>query len=222
MHEDNTQRKLAEDEMHKQLAEKELLLREVHHRVKNNINNIENLLFLQADAANNAEAKAALQACITRINGTRVLYDKLLLSGNYQEISFKSYVESLLDSIAAVFDIGGNVTIKRQITDFAIDAKKVIPIGIVINELMTNAFKYAVTGSDGGSVAISFEKSGPDATLVIEDNGRGFDAIPGEDAGAGGCSGMGLTIVKMLVEQMQGTFTVLNENGTKNVIRFKI
>ncbi len=216
--EDITDRKEAEMEIQKQLTEKEVLLREVHHRVKNNIATIESLLSLQAGSTAHAVVKAALQDTISRVQGMRVLYDRLLMNKELREVSSKNYAENLIDSIATVFDSGKNVTIEKHISDFEIDAGKAFTIGIILNELLTNVFKYAFGDSEDGLVSVSIEKDDNEVTLVIKDDGIGFD----ERALQNKAPGFGLTIVKMLTEQLQGTITFKNDNGTHTILEFPI
>ncbi len=210
--------KLSEEEIKKQLEEKEILLREVHHRVKNNIANIESLLLLQSNSITNKEAKVLLQESIGRVKSIRILYDKLLLTKDYHEISIRAYIENLIDSIASVFNVEKWITINKEITDFLIDSKRAISIGIIINELLTNVFKYAFAGRDNGNVLILMEKEKNRVTLIIEDNGIGID----KESSLIKSTGLGLTLVKMLIEQLQGTYSVENKNGTKSIINFEI
>ncbi|PKL15804.1 MAG: hypothetical protein CVV49_19555 [Spirochaetae bacterium HGW-Spirochaetae-5] len=215
---DITERKQAGEEIQKQLREKETLLREIHHRVKNNIGNIEGFLILQDEATNNPEAKSAIKSAIVRVQSMRILYDKLLLSKDLHEISMKEYIEDLIDSLHDVFDKKDMIIIEKQISNFSILSKQAVTIGIIINELLTNVYKYAFKERDKGVVSISIKKSENKVTLIIQDNGIGIDeGIPGSKS-----SGFGLTIVKMLVEQLNGTYSIVNENGTKSVIQFEV
>ena len=217
-HTDITRRKLIEKENQKQLAEKELLLREVHHRVKNNIANIVNLLSFQVDTSSNMQVKSALKDAASRVQSMRILYDRLLVSEDLREISVKNYVDSLIDSLVKVFFDMKNISIKRTISDFNIATKKAVIIGIIINELLTNVFKYAFKNRDQGSVLVSLEKIDKQVVIIIQDNGIGIE----ERAGGELSTGFGLTIVKMLVEQLNGTKSVVNECGTKTVIQFEL
>ena len=145
---DITKRKQVEEEIKKQLTEKETLLREVHHRIKNNIATIESFLSLQAGSTANAEVKAMLQDAISRVQSMRVLYDKLLLRKELNEISIKNYVESFVDSLVMFFDSENKIIIEKHIADFEVDTRKAVSIGIIINELLTNVFKYAFKDRD--------------------------------------------------------------------------
>jgi len=215
---DITKRRQAEEEIKRQLSEKEILLKEVHHRIKNNIASIEGLLSLQAASTHNVEVKAALNESISRIQSIRVLYEKLMISNNYQDVSIKNYIDSLIDSLVEVFPDSINVSIERNIKDFTLSSKKAIPVGILINELMTNVFKYAFNNKDRKNVIIEIMKSENQVTLIIKDNGIGInDKIDGNKS-----PGFGLTIVRMLAEQLKGTFTMENDNGTKSVLKFLV
>ncbi|MBK8397159.1 MAG: PAS domain-containing protein [Leptospiraceae bacterium] len=215
---DISERKNAEVEIRKQLSEKEILLKEVHHRIKNNIASIEGLLSIQADSTSNEEVKIILQESITRIQSTRILYEKLLISKDYQELSIKNYIDSLIDSLFSVFPESKNIIIQKNITDFVLNSKKVIPVGIIINEVMTNIFKYAFKDNSNPIVKIELKKIENHITLTIQDNGIGIE----ERVEANTSPGFGLTLVRMLAEQLNGTYTIENDNGTKSVLKFEI
>ncbi|TVR85430.1 MAG: PAS domain S-box protein [Spirochaetaceae bacterium] len=216
--EDITERKQAEEEIQRQLAEKENILREVHHRIKNNMAQVEGLLLLQADSTDNPHAQSALQEAISRVRSIRVVYDKLLIGNDYQDLSVKDYVESLVASIVAVFAERRNISIETRLADFALSSQRLIPVGIIINELLTNTFKYAFTGRKDGKVVIQLDKNETHATLSIEDDGVGLD-----DGGTADTStGFGLSIVQMLVEQLNGAYSVEINGGTKSVVEFEL
>ncbi len=215
---DVTNRKQTEKEIQRQLQEKDLLLKEIHHRVKNNITNIEGMLSLQVNSQSNRDVQLVLHNAISRIRSMRVLYEKLLITENYQDIPIKKYTESLIDLIVAIFSESVNVTIKKKIQDFSLVAKKAISVGIIINELLTNAFKYAFLNRNDNSISILIERKENIVTLIIHDNGIGYDY----KIAATESRGLGLTIVRMLVNQLQGYFTCEKENGTKIVVQFEI
>ena len=206
-----------EEEIQKQLSEKEILLKEIHHRVKNNIANIEGLLSMHADSQSNPEVRSALKDAILRVQSMRVLYDNLLIGKDYHEVNLLKYAESLIDSIVSVFSGSGKITIEKKIADFTLPAKKAISVGIIINELLTNVFKYAFKGRESGLVSINLEKKGNTATLTVHENGIGID----EKIQSNKSSGLGMMLVKMLTEQLNGTCSIRNDNGTKSVIQFE-
>ncbi|MEX2444015.1 MAG: PAS domain S-box protein [Alkalispirochaeta sp.] len=215
---DITDRKHAQEEIRRQLTEKEILLKEVHHRIKNNMAQIEGLLSIQADSTDNDEVAAGLQGAISRVGSIRVLYEKLLIGTGYHEVSMKDYAESLVDALVAVFGKQKNVTVEKDIADFALSSKSAIPVGIILNELLTNALKYAFLGRERGHVLVHLEKTNLRVTLTVRDDGIGSD----QRFVANKTPGFGLTIVKMLTEQLQGTFNVANDGGRKTVLTFEV
>ncbi|MDA3900004.1 MAG: sensor histidine kinase [Spirochaetes bacterium] len=204
--------------MKTQLSEKINLLQEVHHRVKNNISNIEGLLSLQAVSSENPEVKMALQDSVSRVQSMRILYDRLLIGKDYRDVPVKAYLESIIDSLRDVFANVKNVVVKKNISEFSITSKKAVSVGMIINELITNIYKYAFIDRNEGMITISIEKDGNTVTLAVRDNGIGIEKrTDGKLA-----SGFGLTIVKILVEQLKGTYGIKNDNGTKSVVKFDL
>ena len=130
----------------------------------------------------------------------------------------KSYIEGLLDSLLAVFPESKKVSIKREIADFTVSSQKAVSVGIIVNELFTNIFKYAFEGKDGGKVLIELTKTDNHVRLAIADNGIGIDErIIGNKS-----PGFGLSLVKMLSEQLYGSYTVESVNGTRSVLEFEL
>lgn len=215
---DITERKRAEEEIQRQLALKDTLLKEVHHRIKNNMAQIENLLLIQADSAGSADVKTALKQATSRVRSTRTLYEKLLIGKDYVEVSMKEYLEGLIDLLVEVYDDQSDVSIERSIVDFPLGPKKAIPIGIILNELLTNVFKYAFHGRSTGRISIVLERTTTGGTLIVQDDGVGWD----EQGVANRTSGFGLTLTTMLAEQLEGTFTYEIDNGTRSVVTFDV
>lgn len=213
-----SERNQAEKDIKDQLVEKEILLKEVHHRMKNNISSIASFLSLQVHSMSNPEAVHALQDAITRVQGMRILYDKLLLSKDYREVSGKGYLEDLIRAISAVFPESQNITVEKQIADFKINTKIIISVGIIVNELFTNIYKYAFVGRDNGFINIMLTKTDNQITLVIKDNGNGID----ERVALNKSSNFGLTIINILAEQLDGTFSIESDQGTISTLKFKL
>ncbi len=215
---DITERKRAEAEIKKQLAEKEILLKEVHHRIKNNIASIGGLLSLNMQAVSNPEAIAVLKDAIGRIDSMRILYDKLLLGDGYKDISVKNYVESLVDTVVALFPDRAKVRLDKRISDFPLDQKRLFPLGIIINELLTNTMKYAFPGAKKGQIKISLANVDKHVTFTVQDNGRGLpDGFDIDRA-----KGFGLMLVKMLSQQLGGNFAIANRAGVRCTLEFDI
>ena len=216
--EDITERKLAENQINSLLAEKELLLREVHHRIKNNMNVITSLLSLQADKLHDPSAIAALEDSGNRVQSMMVLYDKLYRSADFREVSANEYLTSLIDEIVNNFPNRGLVTIEKQIDDFILDAKTLSPLGIILNELLTNIMKHAFIGRENGVIGVSLSIKETHATLIVQDNGVG---IP-ESIDITASAGFGMQLVGILTEQLEGTMTIERDNGTKFILEFEI
>jgi two-component system, chemotaxis family, CheB/CheR fusion protein len=216
-----TRLKQIEDELKKQLSEKEMLLREIHHRIKNNITSIGLLLSMQSQAVTNEEALSVLKDAISRVNSMSALYDKLLVQNDYSESSVKNYIEGLVDSLSELFFDQTEHAIDIRIEDFNLSPKKLFPLGIIINELITNTMKYAFTEKKSGLITVLLTRKDNHVTLTIQDNGRGLP----EDYHLKEATGFGLTLVRMLSDQMDGNYTIEkreDSGGTRSVLEFDV
>ena len=200
------------------LDKKELLMREVHHRIKNNFASIGSLLSIQVQSINNSEAISILQDAIGRVESMHILYEKLLLTKDYQNTSVKDYLDNLIDEIISLFPENDKITVKKHINDYQINSKKLSPLGLIVNELLTNVMKYAFTGRDSGKIEVELKEDHDLIVLSIQDNGNGLP--PGFDISKS--HRFGLKLVEMLAEQLDGNFTIENNNGTKSILKFKI
>ena len=216
--EDISERKQAEEEIQRQLAEKEILLKEVHHRIKNNIASISGLITLHMQTVTHPEAVAALQDANNRVTGMRLLYDKLLLSEGYRDIAVKNYLDDLVEQIIAIFPGKAPINIVKGIDDFPLDAKRLFPLGIILNELLTNAMKYAFINRKTGRIEIALTQAKKHVTLIIQDNGRGLP----EGFDLENSRGFGLMLVKMLSQQLGGNFAMETRKGTRCTLEFDI
>ncbi len=215
---DITGRKLAEEEIKKQLQEKQVILKETNHRIKNNFATVEGLLHMQAQSVEHPETQSALEGAVSRVQSMRVLYEQLLASDEQKELSVKQYIENLADSIVASLFDSDRITLDKQIADFQLASNRMFHIGIIINELLTNAMKYAFNGKASGQLWVTVEEENRNVTINVRDNGSGLP--DGFDAGAS--QGFGLMLVSMISEQLGGSFTIRNDNGTRCTVAFKI
>ena len=190
--------------------------KEVHYRIKNNISSVESLLMLQADSTDNPEAVSILQDAIARIQGMRLIYDKLLIMGDYWELSVKDYLCDLISTVIDIFPNRDMVIIRKEIENFNLDVGRLQPLGLIVNELLTNVMKYAFSGRDSGLIRISLIKSEDTITLTVHDSGVGLPA----DFDLS--KSRGLMLVTLLARQLGGTFTISNDNGTRSVIEFSL
>ncbi len=215
---DISTRKRGDQEIQHQLAEKEALLKEVHHRIKNNLAQIEGLLVMQASDTDSVTAETALHEAASGVRSIRVLYERLLIGTGYRDISMRDYITSLIDSLNEIFNAHSRITIHQHLADFHLRARTAVPVGIILNELLTNTFKYAFDDTGTGDVWVHLEQREQRVTLTVRDNGIGFD----ECSTCNTSSGFGLTIVRMLAEQLEGTFTVETDSGTTSVVAFDV
>ncbi len=215
---DITDRKLAEDKVQKLLEDKELILKEVHHRIKNNMNTIKSLLTLQAGTLEDSSAIAALEDAGNRVYSMMLLYDRLYQSEDYKVISTTSYISSLVDQVVANFPNSASVRIEKKIDDIGLDEKKIQPIGIIINELFTNMMKHAFIGKAGGVIKLSATMNGNHVKLILEDNGIG---IP-EHICFESSTGFGMQLVSMLTKQIGGRIRIERGDGTRFVLEFEV
>jgi two-component system, sensor histidine kinase PdtaS len=217
-HTDITERRLAEEKIESLLAEKEMLLKEVHHRIKNNMNIIMSLLSLQARTLHDPEAVSSLKDAKSRINSMMLLYDKLYQSSDFREISTKEYLTTLIDEIVGMFPGMECVAVEKHIDDFILGVNTLFPLGIILNEVLTNAMRHAFNGRDKGRIIVSLSLSDRHATLIIEDNGIGIpESIDGATS-----TGFGFQLIGMLIEQLDGGLRLEQKNGTRCVLEFDI
>ena len=147
--EDITKLKQGEIKIRKSLDEKETLLREIHHRVKNNLQIIASLLHLQESTVNDGELANILKESESRVKSMAIVYDKLSHSPNFNDINFKQYIEKLVYDILYTYGIKkGTIDIQLDIEDINLNIDTAIPLGLIINELVTNSVKYAFSQNE--------------------------------------------------------------------------
>jgi PAS domain S-box-containing protein len=218
-HVDITGRKEAEERLRRSLAEKEVLLREVHHRVKNNLNVISSLLSLQSSVIESPEqAMASFQNSRNRIAAMALAHEELYKSSDYSHVDMSEYLGGLFDQLLVAYEAEGRIALSLDVGRIVLSVNAAIPCGLIINELVTNAFKYAYPDGRRGEVRVSLTDLG-DGLLELRasDDGIGLPA----DRAAPGRSSLGLTLVRLLVEQLGGELSVDGGNGSDFRIRFR-
>ncbi len=214
---DITDRKIAEEKLRQSLEEKEVLLREIHHRVKNNLQMVSSMLYLQSRGLADSAALEILKESQGRIRSMALIHETLYRSGNLARVNMSQYISSLVSSLWASYDSAGRlVSIETHVADVDLSIDTAIPCGLVVNELLTNSIKHGFD-STGGKIRVELSKlSDSEYELIVEDNGVGLP--PGLDIDR--CSTLGLRLVKSLVEQMQGTLKISNIGGAQFRVRF--
>jgi PAS domain S-box-containing protein len=213
---DVSARKRDEDRISSLLAEKELILKEVHHRIKNNMAIIRSLLSLQAGTVADPAATGALEDAGNRLQSMIVLYDKLYQSADFRAMSVSDYIPALVDEIIAGFPERPIVTVEKRVEDFELPADQLQPLGIILNEILTNSMKYAFIGRDAGSISVSAERKDGHVLLAVEDNGVGMPTSASLESPAG----FGLMLMKNLARQLGGTIRLEKATGTRTVLEF--
>ncbi len=215
---DLTERKTMEERLRRSLAEKELLLREVHHRVKNNLQVISSLLDLQADRIEDDSARDVYADSQSRIRSMALIHQQLYGSTDLDHIEFGTYLDQLTDSLFRFYGGGRDriaiVTDAPPPSRLGID--QALTCGLIINELVTNALKHAFAPGTAGTVTVGFHTSNDRHVLTVTDDGIGLPAEltrPGSDS-------LGMSLVSALVTQLEGKMTVAATNGTVFTIGF--
>ncbi len=211
---DVTDRIKNEEKIHELIKEKDLLLQEVHHRIKNNMTIISSILSLQAQTVENSDAENSLLEAKNRIKSMLIIYDKLYRSGTYSSIDAKSYLHNLISDLAYTYSRKG-VQIEEHLEPITIDVKTVIPVGIIINELITNALKYAFPDSNNGTIEIVLKKTEGNTNLItVKDNGTGLPS----QIDIHRANTFGFMLINSLIDQINGTIEVRSNNGTEFII----
>jgi len=197
----------------------ETLLREVQHRVKNTMNTMVSLLTLEADRmSDNPAAAEALSDASSRFRSMGVLYDQLYRVGDHTSVSVEDYITELVQQLAALFPAGDAVRLRFHVQDFVMDGRRLSSLGMIVNELVTNAMKYAFRERGAGELNLSVQHSNGQARLVVEDDGPGMPA----DFDANHHAGFGLTMIEALAQNLDGEVRFEQNRGLRAVLEFTV
>jgi PAS domain S-box-containing protein len=215
---DITERKSAEEKIEASLKEKEILLREIHHRVKNNMQIVSSLLMLQSYNIEVKKYKDMFIESQTRIYSMALIHEKLFQSESIAQINFKEYIEGIISNIFESYCIKSNIKIDINVENIPINIDYAVPCGLIINELVTNSLKYAFPDERNGKIQISLKSNDNKMIhLSISDDGIG---IP-KDMDIRKTKSLGLHLVTALAEsQLHGKIILNRENGTQFQIGF--
>ena len=216
---DITGQKLKEEQIRSSLVEKELLLKEIHHRVKNNMQIVSSLLSLQAGFLNNEKLQEVFNESRNRIKVLALVHEYLYKSKELTKINFADYINDLVNNLFIAYrvDLGRHKLIMAfENIDFDIDTS--INLGIIINELVTNSIKHAFSSRNNSEniVRIILKKESDNIDLTISDNGIGID----DKINLTNSDSLGLQLVKTLVAQLEGTINIKSHNGVEYRINF--
>ncbi len=217
---DITERKRAEEALGTSLREKELLLKEVHHRVKNNLQVISSLLNLQASTVDDGKVRDLFRESQDRIRSMALVHESLYKSGDLARVDFRLYLDRLLASLFNSYRLPG-VTCRSLVDNLHLSVDVAIPCGLIINELATNALKHAFPHDRQGCVSVVL-RSIAESTLELEvaDNGIGLPA--GAAAEPSSSKSLGLHLVRVLADQLGGTLEVDGTAGARFRVEFRV
>ncbi len=214
---DITERKQAEDKIRSSLIEKEVLLKEIHHRVKNNLQVISSLLSIQGSYLWDNDAKRALMESQSRVKSMALIHENLYRSENLARIDFALYTRDLVEALFRSYKMDKRrVGLNLNLEEVCLDIDKAIPSGLVLNELVTNCLKHAFPGGRAGEIVIDLLSMGDTIVLAVRDNGVGLP----DEFDLKNTTSMGLKIVSMLTKQLKGTLEVDLSKGTEFKITF--
>lgn len=199
------------------VGEKEVLIKEIHHRVKNNFQVVSSLINLQSGNVDPNNPDQAFRDIRSRIDSMALVHKKLYMSDDYTSIDYQDYLEQLVDALKQGFSDLHNVDVELQVEHIFLHIEQAIPLGIIVNELVTNAYKYAFPDHRAGHILISFKMVGKeDVVLTVQDDGVGLPPdFQAEESG-----GLGMELVSILTEQLNGTLSIESQNGATFTVRF--
>jgi two-component sensor histidine kinase len=201
------------------LAEKETLLREIHHRVKNNLQIISSLLNIQSQNIQDENVLSSIQEGQSRVQAMSLIHQNLYQSDHLNNVDIQNYVQQLVTYLSEMF-AGKSKDIKVNVDapDINFDIDTAIPLGLIINELVSNAYKYAFEKHGAGNINISIKaKTGHDYELEIRDSGKGLP----DDFSPGKSNSLGFKLVSILSRQLRGGFNFRSDHGAVFLVQFK-
>ena len=216
---DLTHKKETELKLRKLLNEKEVLLKEVHHRVKNNLQVISSILNLQSSYVKDQMTLDILRESQNRIKAMSFIHESLYRSDDFSFVNFSSYINSLSSNLVQTYIIKhANINLELDLVNVNLNLDQAIPCGLIINELVSNSIKYAFPLNRKGKIRIELTKKMNKMYLKVEDNGIGLpDNLDVENTDT-----LGLQLVYILISQLDGDIKVINKKGTRFLFNFTV
>ena len=208
---DITERKRLERKERRLLAEQKLLLKEVHHRIRNNFMSIMSLLTLRASSLSDPAAIAALEESRGRIESMMLIYDSLYQKGDYHEVDLDAYLGNLVEIVAMSHSHRPDIQVQRRLSPVRVSSQTGVAVGLMAYELLTNAYKHAFPQDRGGSIELILEQRDGGFTFGVEDTGVSLPRPTATTLPEGG--GFGLTLVRTLADQIGATMSVESAAG---------
>jgi PAS domain S-box-containing protein len=206
---DITKQKQAAMMIQAQLQEKQVLLQEIHHRVKNNLQLVASLLELRSREMENEAAKSAFNDSIGRIRSMALLHEKMYSANIVGSVNFAEYVKSLFEPLAEAFNKDLPINFVVDSDHFMLDINRAVPLGLILNELLTNSLKHAFSSSESAQIFVKIRTDMNKVAVTVADNGAGLPP----HINLFNSNSFGFKIVRLLVEQIEGQIRVQNLNG---------
>jgi two-component sensor histidine kinase/ligand-binding sensor domain-containing protein len=206
-------------EIIRQRDENEILLKEVHHRVKNNLQIINSLINIQSEYVSDERSAELFREIRNRIRTISLVHEKLYKSEDYGNINVKEYIHMLVENLIDTYSINKNIDLKLDLEVQHFNLNTIIPLGLLLNEIISNSFKYAFEGIEEGVIEITLHKSNiaEEYTIIIGDNGKGFS----DELFNSSSPTLGLELVRILSSQLNGTIEKIQKPGTYYILKFK-
>lgn len=215
---DITERRRSEEIIENSLKEKTTLLSEIHHRVKNNLAIVSGLLQLQKNEVKDEKVTAAFEQSINRIISIAMVHELMYKSPELSSINIQTYLDMLVPAIsAAMNDHNRNIEFDIEIDEYKLNINQAIPIGLLLNELITNSFKYAFQDQEKGMIKIKLDANGEKVTVLYEDNGSGF----GDNSNFDKPKNLGLNLIHTQLQQLDAIYTVDTQDKFKLEFTFE-
>lgn len=206
-------------EIQKQSEEKEILLKEIHHRVKNNLQVINSLINIQSSYVEDEKALSIFEECKNRIRTIALIHEKLYKSNDFKKINFNDYIVLLIQDLVQTYNVDKEIELKTDLQIEYFNLNTLVPLGLLLNEIVSNSLKYAFTNVEKGVITITLLENGFNQfELVIGDNGKGYEGEPNNP----GKATLGLELIKILTDQLDGNIIKLNLPGTVYKLDFKL
>ncbi len=216
---DVTDRKILETEIAQALKEKEVLLKEIHHRVKNNIQVISSLLNIQSQQAKDPAIKEIFRETHTKVKGIALVHEMLYQNKSLSEIDYASYLKNLTTFVFHSYNVNSHqIGLRINAENMVVSIDKAIPLSLIINELLTNALKYAFPENIKGEIIIGIQQNEDNLILTFSDNGIGLPMSVTFDK----TDTLGMALLAGLTQQLDGTISVERKKGTQYTIIFPI
>lgn len=218
---DITERKKITDQIEQSLKEKVILLKEIHHRVKNNLQIISSLLYLQSKKIDDTRSLELFKDSQSRVKSMALIHEKLYQSDDLAMINFSEYIKNLTKYILQTYGTSEKIVfLDVKVDDVSLDLDTAIPCGLIINELVSNSFKYAFQNKNGNGakniIQVHLVKQNGNYLLNVKDNGKGLP----DDINFESLNSLGLQLVQNLTNQLSGEIDIKSGNGTEFLIRF--